>query len=154
MTRGCCRYSGLWPAAAPLNGKSIRGFLMNIYENVVILDASLSDEDIEAATEKIKEFMTRSGLELLKTDIWGRKKLANEIKKHKKGFYVLLTFKADPSLIKKIEDYYKVFDTVIKFMVIKLGKKQAAYVTGMLNQAAAAKPEPNAAQNNPEAVQK
>ena len=110
---------------------------MNIYENIVILNASLSDEDLETATGKIKDLITKSGGEMLKIDVWGRKKLADEIKKHKKGFYILFVFRADPSLIKKIEDYYKVFDPVIKHMMIRLEKKQAAHVINALSQAEA-----------------
>lgn len=98
---------------------------MNIYENIIILNASLSDEDIEATSGKIKDLITSSGGEILKVDAWGRKKLAFEIKKQKKGFYLLLLFKAPSPTIKKLEDYYKVLDSVIKFMVLKLEKKQA-----------------------------
>lgn len=101
---------------------------MNIYENIIILNASLTDEEIEAAAVKIKALITNSDGEILKVDSWGRKKLAYEIKKHKKGFYLLLIFKSAPSVIKKLEDYYKVFDPVIKFMVIKLDKKAVEIV--------------------------
>lgn len=98
---------------------------MNIYENIVILNASLGDEEIETASGKIKDLITNSSGEILKTDVWGRRKLAYEIKKQKKGFYLFLVFKAPSAAIKKLEDYYKVFDPVVKYMVIKLGKKQA-----------------------------
>ena len=98
---------------------------MNIYENIVILNASLSDEEIETASGKIKDLIANSGGEILKTDVWGRRKLAYEIKKQKKGFYLLLVFKSPSAAIRKLEDYYKVFDPVVKYMVIKLEKKQA-----------------------------
>jgi len=98
---------------------------MNIYENIVILNASLSDEEIETASGKIKDLITNSSGEILKTDVWGRRKLAYEIKKQKKGFYLLLVFKSPSAAIKKLEGYYKVFDPVVKYMVIKLEKKQA-----------------------------
>jgi len=111
---------------------------MNIYENIIILNASLSDEDTEASTNKIKSLITNSGGEILKVDVWGRRKLANEVKKQKKGFYVLLVFRSASSLIRKLEDYYKVFDPVIKYMAIKLEKKQSAHVLASLSQAEAA----------------
>ena len=98
---------------------------MNIYENIVILNASLGDEEIEIASGKIKDLITNSGGEILNSDVWGRRKLAYEIKKQKKGFYLLLVFKSPSTAIKKLEDYYKVFDPVVKYMVIKLEKKQA-----------------------------
>jgi len=97
---------------------------MNIYENIVILDSTLSDEESEGAVTKIKEIITGSGGEVLKVDVWGRRKLAYEIKKHKKGLYVLLLYKTPPATIKKLEDFYRVSDSVIKYMIIKLESKQ------------------------------
>jgi len=101
---------------------------MNIYENIIILNASPADDEIEASLKKIRDLIINSGGEILKADVWGRRKLANEIKKQKKGFYVLLAFRAAPSLIRKLEDYYKVFDPVIKYMVVRLEKKQSAHL--------------------------
>jgi len=98
---------------------------MNIYENIVILNASLGDEEIETASGKIKDLITNSGGEILNADVWGRRKLAYEIKKQKKGFYLLLLFKSPAAAIKRLEDYYKVFDPVVKYMIIRLEKKQA-----------------------------
>jgi len=97
---------------------------MNIYENVVILNASLPDEEINSSIDKIRELVLNAGSEVLKTDLWGRRKLAYEINKQQKGFYVLFIFKTPAATIKKLEELYKVFDPVIKFMVIKLGSKQ------------------------------
>lgn len=98
--------------------------IMNIYENIVILNASLSDEEAETALSKIKELIVNQGGEVLKVDIWGRRKLAYEIKKHKKGLYVLMIYKAPPEAIKKVKDFYRIFDAVVKYMIIKLGPKQ------------------------------
>ena len=97
---------------------------MNIYENMIILNAAISDEEAEAAVTKIKDLVTGQGGEVLKVDVWGRKKLAFEIKKQKKGLYVLLYFKTPATTVKKLEDFYKVSDTVLKYMVVKLEKKQ------------------------------
>lgn len=98
---------------------------MNVYENIVILNAAINDEEMETALSKIKDLITSNGGEVLKIDVWGRRKLAYEINKHKKGLYVLLFFKTSPSTIKKLEDFYKVFDVIVKYMIIKLSHKQA-----------------------------
>ncbi len=97
---------------------------MNMYENMVILNAGISDEEADAAINKVRELITGLGGEVLKVDVWGRRKLSYEIKKQKKGLYVLLIYKAPPATIKKLEDFYRVSDTILKFMVIKLGVKQ------------------------------
>lgn len=101
---------------------------MNVYENIIIINASLPDEEIDAAITKIKEFIAGQGGQIVKTNIWGKKKLAYEIKKQKKGLYVLLIYKTPPSTIKKLEEFYKVFEPVIKYCVIKLGAKQIEHL--------------------------
>jgi len=97
---------------------------MNIYENMVILDAAISDEEADAAINKVKELITGQGGEVLKVDVWGRRKLSYEIKKQKKGLYVLFFYKTPSAAVRKIEEFYKVFDAVLKYMIVKLGAKQ------------------------------
>jgi len=97
---------------------------MNIYENIIILNASLPDEEVDTAVSKIKEFITSQGGEIIKINIWGKKKLAYEIKRQKKGLYVLFVYKIPPLTIKKLEEFYRVFDPLIKHIIIKLGAKQ------------------------------
>ncbi len=97
---------------------------MNYYENFVIIEPTLGDEEIQEVSSKIKEFIQKKGGEILKEDHWGRRKLAYELNKRSQGYYILYTFKAPPSIIKQLEDFYKVYDPVFKFMVIKLTKKE------------------------------
>ncbi len=95
---------------------------MNVYENMVILNAAISDEEADAAVSKIKDVIVGQGGEVLKVDLWGRRKLAYEIKKQKKGLYVLLFFKAPSATVKKLEEFFKVFDTVLKYIVFRLDR--------------------------------
>src|SRR5574340_492126 len=101
---------------------------MNIYENVLILNASLPDEEINSSVSKIKDIIVNAGGEILLSEMWGRRKLAYDIKKQNKGFYALLIFKTPAATIRKLEEYYKVFDPVIKYMVIKLDQKQVKHL--------------------------
>jgi small subunit ribosomal protein S6 len=91
---------------------------------MIILNAAISDEEAEAAISRIKDLIAGQGGEVLKVDVWGRRKLAYEIKKQKKGLYVLLFYKAPAATVKKLEDFFKVFDTVLKYIVFRLGRKQ------------------------------
>lgn len=97
---------------------------MNVYENVIILNAALPDEEIGNSVQKVREIITATGGEFLKADLWGRRKLAYEINKQTRGFYVLVLIKAAAATVKKLEEHFKVTDTVIKYMFIKLEKKQ------------------------------
>jgi small subunit ribosomal protein S6 len=111
---------------------------VNLYENIVIINPSLSDEEIEAVTEKIKDLITADKGEILKVEPWGRRKLAYELNKQTRGFFVLLLFNAPSTVVKKLEDFYKVYDPVFKYMVVRLEKKQKEAVLKSLAAAEAA----------------
>ncbi len=99
---------------------------MNVYETVVILNPGLGEEEYKSATRKITDLITGSGGEVLKADYWGKRKLAFELNKQKFGHYTLFLYRCPSPVIRKLEEYFKVFDPVIKYMVIRLGKKQIA----------------------------
>ncbi len=97
---------------------------MNYYEKIIILDPNIDDSAVEEIIEKVKGVITKEGGEIFKVDNWGRRKLAYELNKQKKGNYTLLHFKAPPATIIAIENLCKILDSVLKFMVIKLVKKK------------------------------
>jgi len=97
---------------------------MNWYESMVILNPALNDEEIKSAIDKVSEQITKADGEVFKADNWGRRKLSYELNKQKMGIYIFYLFKAPSSTIVKIESFFKVFDPVLKFMVIRLGSKQ------------------------------
>lgn len=111
---------------------------MNYYEKVIIFDPNLDDSAVEETVGKVKDVIVRQGGEILKTENWGRRKLAYILNKHQKGNYIFLFFKAPSATIAELERFCKVVDSVIKFMVVKLTKKkQIESVLSALTQAAA-----------------
>ncbi len=111
---------------------------VNVYENIAIFNPSLSDEEIEAATQRVKDLIASNHGEILKVDPWGRRKLAYELNKQTRGFFTLFLFRAPSSFIKTLEEFYKVFDPVFKYMVVKLEKKQREAALRSLAEEAAA----------------
>jgi len=97
---------------------------MSYYEKVIIFDSNLDDSAVEETVGRMKDVIVRQGGEILKSENWGRRKLAYELNKYQKGNYILLLFKAPPSTIIELEKLCKVVDSVIKFMVVKLSKKK------------------------------
>ncbi len=97
---------------------------MNYYENFVLIEPSLPDEEIDQVSAKIQEEIRKGGGEIIKEDRWGRRKLAYELNKRTQGYYILYTFKAPPEIVRSMERFYRVYEPVFKFMIIKLSKKE------------------------------
>ena len=100
---------------------------MNQYETVFILTPVLSDVQMKEAVEKFKGILTAAGAEIINEENWGMKKLAYPIEKKSTGFYQLLEFKAEPTVIDKLELNFRRDERVIRYITVKLDKDAAEY---------------------------
>ena len=97
------------------------------YETVFILTPVLSADQMKETVEKFKKLLTDNGAEILNEENWGLKKLAYPIEKKSTGFYVLIEFKAEPTLMLKLETEYRREERVIRYLTVKLDKYAAEY---------------------------
>ena len=100
---------------------------MNHYETVFILTPVLSDEQMKETVAKFTKLLADNGVEIVNEEIWGLKKMAYAIEKKSTGFYNLLEFKAEPSVIKTLETGFRRDEKVIRFMTVKLDKYAVEY---------------------------
>ena len=100
---------------------------MNQYETVFILTPVLSDEQMKETVAKFTDLLKKNGAEILNEETWGLKKMAYAIQKKSTGFYCLVEFKAEPSVIKTLETGYHRDEKVIRYMTVKLDKYAVAY---------------------------
>jgi small subunit ribosomal protein S6 len=94
---------------------------MNAYETIFIVRPSLTDEEINKVIEKIKGIVQRGGGEWVVVENWGKKKLAYEVRKEKKGTYIIAHFKGTGATVSELERTYRLDESIIKFITIKIG---------------------------------
>ncbi|MCH5240989.1 MAG: 30S ribosomal protein S6 [Muribaculaceae bacterium] len=100
---------------------------MNCYETVFILTPVLSDDQMKEAVEKFKGVLVQNGAEIVNEELWGLKKLAYPIQKKSTGFYCLLEFKGEPTIVKKLEIAFRRDERVIRFLTFRLDKYAQEY---------------------------
>ena len=100
---------------------------MNQYETVLILTPVLSDEQMKETVAKFKKLLTDNGAEILNEEAWGLKKMAYAIDKKSTGFYCLIEFKGEPSIVNTLETGYRRDEKVIRYMTVRLDKYAAQY---------------------------
>ena len=91
---------------------------MRRYETVFIVNPELSEEQRQPIFDKLKGILSEDREVLVKFDEWGHKKLAYEIKKQTRGYYVLMDFCGDGALVKEIERNMRLDDRVLKYMTV------------------------------------
>ena len=93
---------------------------MRRYEQVFILRPSLSEEEITRITETTGQLIEQDGGAVIFLNKWGMRKLAYPIKKESQGYYVLCDFAATPEVVSEIERKYRIDDSVLKYLTIKV----------------------------------
>ncbi len=99
---------------------------MKDYETIFILAPNMSEEEVEKVSQRMQEVVAGSGGEIMKVEKWGKKKLAYPVKKHKKGEYVFFQYQGGSAAVSELERNFKMTDSVIKFMTIKVDKDMLA----------------------------
>ncbi len=92
---------------------------MTKYEMLYILDASLTDEAKESIITKFEDLVKNNGGVVEKTERWGVKKLQYPINYKSEGYYVLMTFEAEPTLVVEIKRVAGIIDGIIRRLITK-----------------------------------
>jgi small subunit ribosomal protein S6 len=93
---------------------------MRRYETIVIVDPDLGEEQREGVFDKIRELIPQKGGLLVEFDEWGGRKLAYEIKKKQRGYYVRIDYCGGGDLVSEMERQFRIDDRVMKYMTILL----------------------------------
>jgi small subunit ribosomal protein S6 len=107
---------------------------MRAYELMVIIDAELDDEVIDATVKRIADLIGQRGGEIRSEDRWGRRRFAYEINHKTEGYYVVWEFVGGSDL-DQLERALRLADETVRHKVVRLPDHEAAR-RGLVDQAA------------------
>lgn len=99
---------------------------MREYEVLYIVRADLDDDKVQDAVRRVNTLIERSGGTPERTNLWGKRKLAYEVKHQKDGAYVLQDFQLDPERVPELESALKITEEVLRHLVVRKPEKAAA----------------------------
>ncbi|HSX67358.1 30S ribosomal protein S6 [Nocardioides sp.] len=92
---------------------------MRAYEVMVILDPSLDERTIEPSLDKYLNVIRNDGGTVDNVDVWGRRRLAYEIKKNEEGIYAVLQLNAEPATVKEFERQLGLNESILRTKVLR-----------------------------------
>lgn len=95
---------------------------MNKYEIMFIVKPTLDEASIKKAFEDMKKVLKNGKAKIVEEQEMGQRDLAYEIKKHKTGYYFLLTVEAPVEAINEFNRLSNISDTVIRHLITKIEK--------------------------------
>ena len=98
---------------------------MREYEVLYILRADLEDDKVQDAVKRVNTVIERSGGTIDRTNLWGKRKLAYEVKHQKEGSYVLQDFQIGPDRVPELEAALKITEEVLRHLIVRKPEKVA-----------------------------
>ena len=121
---------------------------MRRYETIIITDPDLSPEQRDPVLQRVTDVINQGDGYLALTDEWGNRKLAYEIKKRDRGYYIRFDFCGTGAMVNEIERFFRIDDRVLKYMTVLLDK--AADIEKIKEEIAAAQSDAEKAQEQTE----
>jgi small subunit ribosomal protein S6 len=99
---------------------------MQKYETLYILQPALSDDQVDEIVKTFEAVIPDNKGSLIKTDKWGKRKLAYRVGKHWEGYYVLYEYEGSGAIQRELERRLKIHDDVMRYLTTAVDPRMAA----------------------------
>jgi small subunit ribosomal protein S6 len=93
------------------------------YEVLYIVRADLEDDKVQDIVKRVNTLIEKAGGSAVRTNIWGKRKLAYEVKHQKEGSYVLQDFQIGPDRVPELEAALKITEEVMRHLIVRKPEK-------------------------------
>jgi small subunit ribosomal protein S6 len=90
---------------------------MRQYEVAFIVHPDQDDTAFKEMVDRVQDWIKNAGGKVLKVDLWGKKKLAYEIRKQTEGQYVFLETEMPPAFCTELERNLGLQEAVLRYMI-------------------------------------
>jgi small subunit ribosomal protein S6 len=90
---------------------------------MVILDPSLEERTVGPSLDKYLNVIRKDGGTVESVDVWGRRRMAYEIKKNQEGIYAVVTLNAEPDSVKELDRQLTLNESILRTKVLRPDNK-------------------------------
>lgn len=92
---------------------------MRHYEVMVILDPTLDERTVQPTLDNFLNVIRTSGGNVENVEVWGKRRLSFEIKKHTEGIYAVLDVNSEPEAVKELDRQLGLQESVLRTKVLR-----------------------------------
>lgn len=90
---------------------------MNKYELMTIYSGSLPEAEAKKVSEQVQGVITSHEGKIEKSDFWGKRKFAYEIKHATDGYYEVINFELDPTKLAAAQLKLKLVNNIVRYLI-------------------------------------
>lgn len=94
--------------------------MKRIFDTIVIFDTTLDESGIDQKIHKIEGVIKNNEGEITKTEKWGKRKFAYEIKKKTEGYYVYFFHNSEPAVVEQLQTLFRFDENILKSITIQV----------------------------------
>lgn len=92
---------------------------MRHYEVMIILDGSLDERTVQPSLEQFLTVVKNDGGSIEKIEVWGKRRLAYEIKKQGEAIYAVVEISAEPATVAELDRQLGLNESVLRTKVLR-----------------------------------
>jgi small subunit ribosomal protein S6 len=89
-----------------------------LYEGLFLVDSGFANKEPEAAVELCKSVLEKHGATVIRCELWSETRLAYEVRKNKRGAYLLAAFRADTMKMGEIELECRLTERIVRYQFL------------------------------------
>ena len=97
---------------------------MRTYETLYIVSPEHDEAGVESVAKDVEQFLQKLGATIERAEIWGRRRLAYRVGKYWEGSYVLVRFQAKPDVVARLENFFKLNESIIRHLIVYFDEKR------------------------------
>jgi small subunit ribosomal protein S6 len=96
---------------------------LRTYEALFIVQPESTDEETQTVVDGVEKLVADNGGTVVRSDVWGKRRLAYEVKGHQEGVYVLVRFESPAEFVDVLEGHFRLNEAVIRALVVHFDAK-------------------------------
>jgi small subunit ribosomal protein S6 len=92
--------------------------ITRLYEGLFIVEPNFANKDEAGAVAMVQGLLEKHGATVIRCEKWAEQKLAYEIRKNKRGAYMLAAFKVDPLKVSEIELECRLTERIMRYLLV------------------------------------
>jgi small subunit ribosomal protein S6 len=93
---------------------------LRLYETTLVIDSALKADEIRNQNDKLVNFISNHGGNIVKVEDWGKRRLAYEIKRKQYGFYLNVRFTGPETLPLLLEREFRLNESLLRHLTVKI----------------------------------